>query len=148
MQISQIINKVIEDQPLAEEEKELLRTVDPDKLESDRLELQAERESFEKEQTDVRRRELIHNLAAQYSFSDPAYLAFLANDKNIDLTDADAVENFMTELQNHSPKLFELELNPGSASGISVQPQQNCGRLSGNSCSLAQLLADAPDCSD
>lgn len=78
--------------------------------------LSVERDSTRQELDSMKFRQNVAELAGRYNFTDQQYLEYLTAKNGIALEAPDKVEEFMNALKETSPKLFKLELRPGSGS--------------------------------
>lgn len=72
-----------------------------------------DRDGLARQLHELVRRGKVSELASQYRFSDPDYLAFLCEKHEIDLDSPEATANFMSGLEKTCPKLFRAELFSG-----------------------------------
>lgn len=76
-------------------------------------ELTKERDEAKASLAKSERTSAIGKIAGKHNFSDPDYLDYLANSKEIDLNDESAVAGFMKELGNSRPELFKSSAKSG-----------------------------------
>ncbi len=106
-------------------------------------------DSAKRELAAFQRREKITELAAKFDFSDPDYLGYLVERRQIDLDDPEQTEAFYQQLATEIPLFFSIALPSGAGSGVDnvfsaqdgiaeVRNQPSAGHI-------AKLLESAPE---
>lgn len=102
----------------------------------------AERDAAKQELARIGFRSRIDRIAQEQGFSDADYLEYLCAQNHIDPESAEAVDPFMKSLRERSPRLFRVDLAPGTPEVPPVPPRaRRGGYAAGN---IASLLAEAP----
>lgn len=115
-----------------------------------------ERDAAKNELNAAIRKNRISALAAQYRFSDPEYLDFLAGKQNVNLDDQAQTEAFMHKINLDKPRFFNIEINSGAGGGIN--PTESSAKSlpaddaasappyrRNNAKEIARMLEDAPE---
>ncbi len=121
MSLALAIRKAATGETLSDAEREILQNFHPDEqiqeLETLRSACQSageERDLARRELDDLRFRQEVTELANHHGFADPDYLGYLCRRREIAPGDATSVEPLLDELRKQSPRLFRLDLQPGS----------------------------------
>jgi hypothetical protein len=86
--------------------------------------LTGERDSASKELGSLKFSSAVSKVAGKHKFSDPEYLGYLVQSKDLNLEDEEAVSAFMKELEGNSPNLFKSEVKPGGGTPPATPPNQ------------------------
>lgn len=132
MKIKSIVTKLLRNEELNALERAELECFDPDALQAkiDELEraqlsreealqrdlagAQSERDALRAERDALIRKGRIAELAASSGCTEPEYLDFLAARRKVELDDADAVREFIAEIERDNPHCFRSRLRAGS----------------------------------
>jgi chromosome segregation ATPase len=103
-----------------------------------------ERDDVQKELESVKFRKQVADIAGRYRFSDSEYLEYLVGKNNIALDDTAAVEKFMEDLRESSPKHFILDMKSGAGSApeSTIETELFSAVQDGD---ITNMLAHAPE---
>jgi hypothetical protein len=156
----EILQKVGAGQPLNDDERNYIRDWSPENKQREFMELeganhklnetmQALQQQLVQAENDkntaaaqlleMRFRSSVNQIASKYNFSDADYLEFKLKHAGIDIGDEHAATGFMETLKQTSPKLFKVNVMPGSGNTtghIPEPPRHNS--------TLESLIAAAP----
>jgi len=99
----------------------------------------AERDAAKQELARIGFRRRIERIAQEHGFSDPDYLEYLCGRDRVDPESAEAVEPFLKNLRESSPRFFKLDLAPGAPE--LPPPPAKAERGGGD---ILSLLAEVP----
>lgn len=99
----------------------------------------AERDAAQQELARVGFRRRVEHLAQEHGFSDPDYLEYLCGRERIDPELKEAVEPFLKNLRESSPRFFKLDLAPGAPA---IPPPAARAERGGGD--ILSLLAEVP----
>ncbi len=102
------------------------------------------------------RKNRVQQIAAQYRFSDPEYLDYLAQKENVNLDNHDDTDKFIQKINQAKPRFFDIEINSGAGGGCqpstpSTNPCSHTHAASAPSSfraghkEIARMLEEAPD---
>ncbi|MDD5596932.1 MAG: hypothetical protein PHV82_03240 [Victivallaceae bacterium] len=105
--------------------------------------LTSQRDSSQQELEQIKFLQKVTKLAKEKQFNDPEYLGFLLKQANVSVETPEQVDEFMTGLMSSIPKLFSLDLRPGSGSNPGGHEMKfSDAKQSGD---VVAMLANAPE---
>jgi predicted nuclease with TOPRIM domain len=105
--------------------------------------LTGERDSSQQELDQIKFLQKVTKLAKEKQFNDPEYLGFLLKQANVSLEMPEQVDEFVGGLMNSTPKLFSLDLRPGSGSNPGGHEVEfSNAKQNGD---IVSMLANAPE---
>ena len=134
----------LENRDLPEQEKlEKTYSTELKKLRGQVASLTTEKNLSRQQLEQVKFQQKVGELAKEKQFNDAEYLGFLLKKAEIPLDAPEQVEEFVSELRKNSPRLFKLELRPGSGSNPGGHEMEfSNARESGD---ISAMLASAPE---
>jgi len=154
MTLQQVIQKAAAGGALDEEEKNMLKTFQPDErmrnefeeMKSSCAALRQERDQAAGELAAMRKRQAVEKLAGQSNFADTDYLAFKLEQSGIAPDDAAAAQ-FIDGLKKECPRMFAVDIAPGSAAAGATAPggEENSSVFTAPTDELVRRLEFAPE---
>ena len=144
---NQLIKKMLSGETLNALERAELENFDADALIQERDSISLERDQLKTEHAELKRGQLLQDIAKKFNCSDPEFLDFTAAKNDLDLNDAEAVAALMDNMQKNSPHCFystvrsgggELENLPQHTSVPDLPGHDRIGRI-------AASIARAPE---
>jgi hypothetical protein len=104
-----------------------------------------QRDSAANELKELKRKNILRELAGKHGFNDVDYLDFILQKNHIDPDEPELLNGFLEEFRKSNPRFFSLPVKPGSGSrpggSRSVAMRSNHGRLD----AVQMMLDSAPE---
>ena len=115
-EIKKLLSRLLGGESLTEsEESRLADFAGSASLEDDRLQqLQSEFDRLSQAHSQLRRQLAVGEISREHKCLDANYLEYLAGREGLDFDDPSAVEKFIAQAKQLSPRLFETQLQQGS----------------------------------
>ena len=115
-EIKKLLSRLLTGESLTENEQTILSDFARNAIpEDDRLQqLQSEFDKLSAAHNQLRRQLVIGEISREHKCLDANYLEYLAGREALDLDDSGAVEKFIAQVKQLSPRLFETQLQQGT----------------------------------
>ena len=148
MDVWEIIRRSVMNDGLAAEEREAVldfcsdHTSQMAELRSAAESAEAEKQRLSEELGALKRSAAVSTLAERHKFTDPGYLDYLLQKKDVCMDDPAAVEAAVALLKEECPRFFRVDIVPGTSSGIVPEQTADCRTMRQD---LAAMVKNAPE---